>query len=154
MSKLTAKQVLKNKYWIVEQEGTKIANIQAVDDGGFVYVYGENRRRYPSIKLLSMEHNVYFEKSIIDGSKHSNSEFSVYGYPTICKPQNPLWNLKHRFPVFTKTKKSKSYFCAGHYLIKFNEVWIKSFCPKLITLNRYDFKGPFKSEQELNLNLG
>ena len=146
MSKLTAKQVLKNKYWIVEQEGEKIATIQAIEDGGFVYVNGEHRKRYPSIKVLSKEHNVNFEPQNILNKNNATQKLEVYGFPVVCKPYNILWDLQHRFPIFTKSKKSKSYLCAGHYLINLNNSWIKSFCPKLITLNRYPFKGPFTSE--------
>jgi hypothetical protein len=34
-------------------------------------------------------------------------------------------------------------------VIKFRKGWVKSFCPKLITLERYPFHGPFKSESEM-----
>ena len=33
-----AKPVVKNKYWIVESEGNKIATIQAVEGGNVAYV--------------------------------------------------------------------------------------------------------------------
>ena len=59
---LEAKTVLKNKFWIVEQQGEKIATIQAVEDGGFVYASFNEPKRYPTIKLLSKEHNVVFDK--------------------------------------------------------------------------------------------
>ena len=53
MIELIAKPILKNKYWIVEEQGEKIATIQAIEEGGFVYVDGASRRIYPSINLLS-----------------------------------------------------------------------------------------------------
>ena len=34
-------------------------------------------------------------------------------------------------------------------VIKFRKGWVKSFCPKLITLERYPFQGPFKTELEM-----
>ena len=34
-------------------------------------------------------------------------------------------------------------------IIKFNKGWVKSFCPKAITIDRYPSKGPFKSELEM-----
>ena len=153
MTELIAKPVIKNKFWIVESEGTKIATIQAVEEGGgFVYVHDNERQKYASIKLLSKEHNIVFD-SIAKKEKASAQEHNVYGYPVSHKPWNTLWDVKHQFPVYTKTSKSKSYYCAGYYIIKFNNGWVKSNCPKFITLNRYEFQGPFKTKAEMQEQL-
>ena len=149
MTKLLAKPVIKNKFWIVEQAGEKIATIQAVEDGGFVYVNDQERHRYPTIKLLSLERDVVFDVVQPKKTKPVAQEFAVYDYPVSQKPCNILWDVKHQFPVYTKTNKSKSYFCAGHYIIKFNNGWVKAYCPKFITLNRYEYRGPFKTKEEV-----
>jgi hypothetical protein len=152
MIELIAKPVVKNKYWIVESQGEKIATIQAIDEGGFVYVYNDHRERYATIRLLSKEHNIVFD-SIAKKEKVEVNGHDVYGYPVSQKPWNILWDVKHQFPVYTKTSKSKSYYCAGHYIIKFNNGWVKSSCPKFITLNRYEFQGPFKTKAEMQEQL-
>jgi hypothetical protein len=152
MTELIAKPVVKNKFWIVEDHGTKIATIQAVEDGGFVYVDDAKRQRYPTIKMLSKEHNIIFD-SLAKKEKAVVQTHEVYGYPVSQKPWNTLWDVKHQFPVYTKTSKSKSYFCAGFYIIKFNNGWVKSTCPKLITLNRYEFRGPYKSKEDMQEQL-
>ena len=64
MSDLIAKQIIKNKFWIVEDHGSKVATIQAVEDGGFVYVHNTERKMFPTIKLLSKEFNVTFETTL------------------------------------------------------------------------------------------
>ena len=46
----------------------------------------------------------------------------------------------YRKNLFTKSKKSKSLYCAGYYIIKFDKGWVRSFCPKLVTLESYDYK--------------
>jgi hypothetical protein len=73
----------------------------------------------------------------------------VHGYPTSCHPYNPMYNVQKRLPLFTKSQASKSLYCAGYYIIKFNKGWVKSFCPKLITIERYENKGPFRTELEM-----
>jgi hypothetical protein len=60
-----------------------------------------------------------------------------------------MYDVKKKLPLFTKSKKSKSLYCAGYYTIRFAKGWVKSFCPKLITLQRYDYKGPFTTELEM-----
>ena len=77
----------------------------------------------------------------------------VYGYPTASKPFNVLLDVAKKLPVFSKTTKSRSYYCAGYYIIQFNNGWVQSFNPKLITLNRYEFKGPFKTKLEMQEQL-
>jgi len=55
--------------------------------------------------------------------------------------------------MFTKSKKSKSLYCAGYYIIKFDKGWVRSFCPKMVTCENYVSKGPFKTELEMRLEL-
>jgi hypothetical protein len=44
MNDLIAKPVVKNKFWIVEQSGSQVATIQAIDEaGGFAYVHDNER---------------------------------------------------------------------------------------------------------------
>jgi hypothetical protein len=149
MTELIAKPILKNKYWIVESDGAKVGTIQAIDEGGFVYVRDTTRERFATIKLLSKAHNVLFDNTSAKKEKSTAESHDVHGFPVSNKPWNILWDVKHQFPVYTKTSKSKSFYCAGYYIIKFNNGWVKSYCPKFITLNRYEFQGPFKSKIEM-----
>ena len=86
-----------------------------------------------------------FDNTVVKKERVEQKNHTVHGFPVKQKPWNILWDVRHHFPIYTKTSKSKSYYCAGYYLIKFNNGWVKSNCPKYITLNRYPFKGPFKS---------
>ena len=151
MTEYVAKPVIKNKFWIVEDQGEKVATIQAVENGGFVYVQEDTRQTYPTIKLLSKEHNIQFDTA--KKEKLKINEHDVYGYPTSTKPYNSLWDVKHGFGVYTKNTKSKSYYCAGYYIIKFNTGWAKAYCPKAITLNRYEYRGPYKTKELMQENL-
>jgi hypothetical protein len=64
-----------------------------------------------------------------------------------------MYDVKRKLPLFTKSDKSKSMYCAGYYIIRFDKGWVKSFCPKLITLERYEYKGPFTSDIEMRSEL-
>lgn len=145
MSELVAKPVIKNKYWIVEDGGKQIATIQAVEDGGFVYVHDDHRERYASVKVLSKQHNIKFTSS---AKKPKIAQDNlVYGFPILGKSFNEVYDVKRRLPIYTKTEKSKSQYCAGHYLIQINDTWTPAFCPKSISVNRYPYLGPFTTEQ-------
>lgn len=146
MSELIAKPVIKNKFWVVEDSGQKIATIQAREDGGYAYVHDEQREYFPSVKNLKQKYNIKFGKAEkIPGPKIN----LIYGYPISGKAYNQVYDVVRKLPIYSKSPKSKSLFCAGFYLVKLNQNWVESFCPKNITLNRYEYIGPFKSSNEI-----
>jgi hypothetical protein len=147
MSELIAKPVIKNKFWVVEDSGNKIATIQAREDGGYAYVHDNQREYFTSVKNLKQKYNIKFgaaEKSKKDSIK------TVYGYPVVGRTYNQVWDVQRKLPIFSKTVKSKSLFCAGYYLIKLNHEWKEHFCPKNITITRYEYLGPFKTKDKMH----
>jgi hypothetical protein len=148
MMTIVAKPVVKNKYWIVEKEGTKIATIQAIDEGGFVYVHDNYREKFATIKMLTNKYNIEFAK-IEKSKKTAVDTHEVYGFPTGHRPYNEVLDVQRYLPIYTKTAKSKSFFCAGYYIVKFSNNWVRAYCPKLITLNRYEYQGPFKTQERM-----
>jgi|LakMenEpi03Aug12_release.lakeMendotaPanAssembly.Ray.scaffolds.fasta_scaffold98273_5 hypothetical protein len=150
MNQPIAKPVIKNKFWVVENHGQKIATIQARDDGGFVYVHDEHREFFPSVKILKQKYKIKF------GSLNKNIKTlskNVYGFPINGRSFNEVWDVQRKLPIYSKTAKSKSLFCAGYYLIKLNGTWSTHYCPKNITLSRYNYLGPYKTKEETNLVL-
>jgi hypothetical protein len=148
MNELIAKPVVKNKMWIVESLGTKVGNIMAVDEGGVVYLHDNQREMFPSIKLLSKKYNIEFVKAE-KPKKEKLDNYDVYGYPTNTQPNNEVLDVQRYLPIYTKGAKSKSFFCAGYYIIKFSSTWVRAYCPKLITLNRYEYEGPYKTQERM-----
>lgn len=146
MSELIATPVVKNKFWVVEDHGNKIATIQAREDGGFVYVHDDQREYFPSTKDIKRKFNIKFGSLI---KKNQSGSTLVYGFPAKGKIFNQVFDVQRRLPIYTKLSKSKSLYCAGYYLIKYNDVWEEQFCPKNITLQRYQYIGPFKNKESL-----
>jgi hypothetical protein len=148
MTELIAKPIVKNKMWIVESAGTKVGNIMTVDEGGVVYLHDNQREQFPSIKLLSKQYNIEFVKAE-KPKKEKLDVYEVYGFPTNSQPNNEVLDVQRYLPIYTKGAKSKSFFCAGYYIIKFSSTWVRAYCPKLITLNRYEYQGPFKTQERM-----
>jgi len=147
---LLAKSIVKNKCWIVEQDGSKVASILSTPEG-VTLVHRGRREKFSSLKLLSERYNITVDKA--KPQKIITESNDVYGYPCEHRAHNVLWDVKHKLPIFTKGNKSKSFFCAGYYIVKFNNGWVKAYCPKLITLNRYPYNGPYKTKEEMQENL-
>ena len=150
---IKAKPVLKDRFWIVEQDDQRIGTLSWNDDR---YIFSskqetcffDNKRQ---IKKKFGADVVWSDQEI--KTDNNDKTFSVHGYPTSVSPFNTMYDVKRKLPLFTKSDKSKSAYCAGYYIIHFDKGWVKSFCPKLITVERYNYKGPFKTELEMRQEL-
>lgn len=151
-SKLSAKEILKNKFWIVESDGEKVATLSINEEQQYIFSNKSGTKFFKNIKQLKKTLDADITWTSAADIKE-DTELSVYGYPASCQPFNPLYDVKRKLPLFTKSDKSKSLYCAGYFIIHFEKGWVKSFCPKLITVERYETKGPFKTEIEMRQEL-
>jgi hypothetical protein len=146
---INAKEILKNKFWIVEEDGEKIGTI-SYNDERYMLSDKTGSRFFNSTKAITKNLGTINWKAIELAKEYTKE---VHGYPTSSQPFNPIFDIKRKLPLFTKSKKSKSLYCAGYYTIHFEKGWVKSFCPKLITVERYETNGPFKTELEMRQEL-
>jgi hypothetical protein len=150
MSDVQAKPIIDGKFWIVEKSGTKIGTLHKKENNRFLLSSNDGNVSFSKkdelIKVFGKDFFISDLKTTISVQEEVRD---VYGYPTSCQPYNPIFNLQKKLPLFTKSKESKSLYCAGYYIIRFDKGWVKSFCPKLITIERYENRGPFKDELEM-----
>lgn len=137
---LIARPVVKNKFWIVEDGGNKVATIQKNQDR-VIWVESQSRQTFPSLDLLKNHYNVVFDRPT---RTNKNSSNSAYGYPTSTQPHNVVWDLKNQVPLYTNDRRSKCHYAAGWYILDGRVV----FCPKSIYINRNIFSGPYRTEEE------
>jgi hypothetical protein len=149
MTEIHAKPIIQDKFWIVEENGEKIATLRKNEDNRFVMSNELGIKIYDSQESLTKQFGKDFFIAKIVKEANNSLPNEVHGYTTSTTPFNAMFDIKRKLPLFTKSDDSKSLYCAGYYVIKFDKGWVKSFCPKLITLQRYDFKGPFKTELEM-----
>ena len=145
----TAKPLIPNKEWIVENNGKKLGTLSKVKSG-YVFLSKHAKIEFQDLHDVEQSMAIFVEPtSTIKASKTKD----VYGFETKTIPHNPLYDVQRRLPIYTKSAKSTSRHCAGHYVIKFPKGWVKSHCPKLITLERYPYRGPFHTDQEVRKEL-
>jgi hypothetical protein len=150
MTEIHAKPIVDGKFWIVEQDGTKIGTLHKKENNKFVLSSNEGNTHFSKKEeLLKAFGRDFFSDKIKTTISNQSELTDVYGYPTSCYPYNPMYNVQKKLPLFTKSSVSKSLYCAGYYVIRFDKGWVKSFCPKLITIERYENRGPFKTELEM-----
>ena len=72
---LLAKAVVKNKCWIVEDDGHKIGTILA-NPAGVVYQHENKREQFASLKLCSDRYNIIVDKTPPKIAQNNNSQLT------------------------------------------------------------------------------
>ena len=142
---LIAKPVIDKQFWILQDGNQKVGNIEACA-GGYQVKIRNQVTQFKTIRIAAQRVNIEFESSASTISKPTKN--LVHGYPAAGRVNNPLWDVKMRLPIYTKTTKSKSWFAAGWYRVKKGRNWAVTQDPKLIVLQRYPYTGPFHTAQE------
>lgn len=143
---IVAKPVIDKQFWILKQDDRKVGNIQAVNNG-FQLTINDKIINYKTIPMLCRREQIELEKPAKAAKPVTNI---VHGFTVTGRVFNPLWDVKHKLPLFTKEEKSKSWFAAGWYKVKQHRHWKVVQNPKLITLQRYPYHGPFHNKEEAN----
>lgn len=146
---VTAKPIVEEKFWILEEDGERIGTLRKQENNKFMLSTKLGEKYFSKKEELTKLFGKGFFAATNIKTTISAPTMEVYGYPTSSFPYNPIYNVQKKLPLFTKSESSKSLYCAGYYTIKFEKGWVKSFCPKLITVERYNYCGPFKSEIEM-----
>ena len=145
MSKsLIAKPVVKNQFWIVTNGTEKVGNVIA-DGSGFEVKLNGNKTHFKNTNSIQKQTNIEFQTIKIDKNK---KEIPFNEYPTTKKVFNSILDIKRKIHVFTKTQKSKCFYAAGWYVLMQGEDPNVIFCPKYIFIQRYEYIGPYKTEDE------
>ena len=153
-----AKTLVKDKFWILEQNGQKLGTLQKKENDGWIFLSKQDQRQvyhtqeslFTKFGFNMFEPQKEEPKTVDKWDRLEGEDYNVHGYPCSQKPYNSMFDVQKRLPIYTKTPKSKSVFCAGYYIVYFEKVkWRKAYCPKVITLHRYPYKGPMKSKVEM-----
>ena len=149
MTEIHAKPIVDGKFWIVEESGVKIGTLSKKENNKFILSSTNGEIMFNKKQDLTKQFGDNFFLNSTKVKVTTSEPHECHGYPTSCKPYNAMYDVRRKLPLFTKSNASKSLYCAGYYVIKFDKGWVKSFCPKAITIERYPYKGPFKSELEM-----
>lgn len=140
---MNIKELVADKFWIVENNNGKVGTIRKLDTG---YEFFDQRTK--TTEMIESIKNFKATKVV-----EKNQECKIHeGYPT----NSPtVFAYQHdSLPTFKKKENSKLVFSAGYYILKYSGMgWQHAFCPKLETLNNYQYRGPYLTEWDMNINL-
>ena len=141
---LIAKPVVKNQFWIVTDGKEKVGNVIA-DGSGFEVKLNGGVKHFKNTNAIKKQTHIEFQPLVKEKLKH---EVPFNEYPTTSKVFNSILDIKRKVHLYTKTPKSKCYYAAGWYVMNQGSEAEVEFCPKYIFIQRYGYKGPFKTESE------
>jgi len=143
MGKIEARPITE-QFWILRKNNKKIGQvIQDNNKSYIVKINGTTASTFKTLKKLK-EANVF---EFIEMPKATQAVTdNVHEYPTDGLAYNPVWNLQYELPLFTPVENSKSWHAAGYYIINIKGNQVIHFCPKLITLQRNNYTGPYITE--------
>lgn len=142
---IKAKAVSKD-FWILKDGSIKVGEINNVQNHGTVMTIGGRHKTYSDVESIRQKTNIVFDNAVHKQPKKEIKD--VHGYPFNGEVYNPVWDLKLNLPLYTKNEDSKSMFAAGWYMVNIRNKWESVLSPKLIILQRNEYKGPFKDKPE------
>lgn len=144
MSDLIAKPIVKNQYWIITDGNKKVGNIEA-NNAGYGMQLNGNFLQFNNTDEIKKKTKIRFEPV-----KSNNAKINLPypEYPAVNKTYNDVFDVKRGLHLFTKSKKSKCLYAAGYFVMEQNGASSVVFCPKYIFIQRYGYKGPYKTEVE------
>lgn len=142
---LKAKPIVKGEYWVVTDGDKKVGNVIA-EGTEFTVKLNDEIGHFNSTKAIEKHAHIEFIKTIKPTEKKQPA-FAVFPTPS-GKIYNSFYDVKRKLHIFTKTPKSKCYYAAGWFALKQTENFEPMFCPKYIFVQRYEYKGPFKTQEE------
>lgn len=97
-----------------------------------------------------------FQTVIEVKTDNEEKEYFVNGFPVKAGVAHEISDdeIETDLPVYAKSASSDSYYVAGYFCLNFDEAgWTHAFCPRYKTLDKYEWKGPFKTEDEMKAEL-
>jgi hypothetical protein len=147
-----AKPRVDNKFWLLTQNGEKVG---VMNRQGSKYVIRGTTNQSAEFSSKQMLLDSYPIRFLTNTKKATDSTELVYGFPVNVKETfDKIYDVTRKLPMFTKKTGSTCWFGSGYYVIFFKKIgWTNSFCPKVITLDKYEFRGPFKDSVEARAEL-
>ena len=141
------KPVVDGQFWIVKNSvGEKIGTVQRA--GNHVRVFVDDvTSEFDSIDAAIAAHS--FEIEMPGQETISSKEWDVNGFPARTEPFNATYDAKLKVHMYTKKPESNSFYAAGFFVIENNSQLSQNLCPRLSTLKKNVWRGPFNNRVEM-----
>ena len=154
----TKLQQISDVAWLVHQGERKLGILNKDIQENYTYNTGKELVKFNN-KSQAKQYfgNIKLFEEKIEEPAQRDEEFYIKGhlvdYPTPCAIDPTHVDYNEQLPLYTKIDGSDVYYSAGYYCINFEKGWKHAHGPKLATLEKYGFEGPFRTECEMRQRL-
>lgn len=142
--------------WLVigDTEETRIGLLSEVRNQYVLMVKGE-KQQFIDRKAVNKFFNENVFDNVIETETESQTQKTYYinGFPVDFDNPHEVILKGNKLPLFSKKSTSEVYYSAGYYCLHFPKNWMPAYCPKLSTLETYEYSGPYKTELEMKTAL-
>lgn len=142
--------------WLVigDTDDNRIGLLTEIRNQYVLMVKGE-KQQFINRKEVNKFFNEDVFQNVVEPTTDANvkKDYFINGYPVDFDGPNEVLIKGNKLPLFSKKATSDVYYSAGYYCLHFPKNWMPAYCPKLSTLETYEFAGPFKTEMEMRISL-
>lgn len=143
-------QQISDVAWLVNQGKQHVGILNRDIQNHFTFISGKERIDFHNEQEVKQHFgNVALFTDLDDRSPVVHDSYYVKGYEVeytepflVDHPEYP------ELPLYTKLEGSDVIYAAGYYCIHFHKGWKHTRGPKLATLTKYGYQGPFHTELE------
>lgn len=154
----TVLQQISDVAWLVHQGPSKLGILNKDVQEHYTYITGKDLVKFNDQDAV-VEHfgNLNLFNEVLNEPAKKSEKVFIKGFevdhdnPIIIDSTHP--DFREDLPIYAKIEGKGIYYAAGYYCISFEKGWKKSHGPKLTTLLKYGFEGPFKTELEMRQRL-
>ena len=142
--------------WLVlgDTDDIRVGLLTEIKDRYILMSSGE-KTQFLNRKEVNKFFNEDIFQHVVDSTTEDDTKKNYYinGYPVDFNNPNEVIIKGNNLPLFNKKTTSDVYYSAGYYCLNFPKNWMPAYCPKLSTLETYEYAGPYKTELEMRSSL-
>lgn len=142
-------QQISDVAWIVNQGEQHVGILNKDIQNHFTFISGKERIDFDSETDVKQHFgNVALFTDLDDRDTVVPNSYYVKGYEVDYPEPYLVEDPECDLPLYTKLEGSDVVYAAGYYCIRFNKGWKYGRGPKLATLKKYGYEGPYHTELE------
>jgi hypothetical protein len=151
-------QQISDVAWLVHRGEQRLGILNKDVQDHYFYINGKELVQFNNdVEVKEHFGNIKLFDEQISEAAQKQDTYYIRGYavdypdPYALEEGHPDYNPD--LPLYTKIEGNAVYYAAGYYCINFEKGWKQANGPKLATLEKYGYEGPFKTEMEMRQRL-
>ena len=146
----TVLQQISDVAWLVRENTGKLGILNQDETQNYVYLSNDKMVSFDD-KNEVVEHfgNIDLFNNFVTDDKEEEYTLYINGFAATYKDPITLdIDYENGLPMYTKIEGSDIYYVAGFYCVNYKKRWKIVDNPKLSTILKYEYVGPFKTARE------